>query len=197
MLILIGGPTASGKSTFARELANRCGASVVKMDDFYHTAGEQEALKLGENWDHPKMLDWKLFYKTMRDVLTGKTVKMPVFDKRDASRSFREFEPRDVVVLEGIWALNERCRLKGDLRIYLDARPEIRLQRRIERGVREEGRTPEFTRHMWENYVVPMEKIHVFPGKATADVVVTEENFQDALGKVLQLIKLRSEARQV
>jgi uridine kinase len=198
MLILIGGPTASGKSTFAVELAERIrDASVVRMDDFYYDSEERRVLELGSNWDDPKMLHWRMFHEVMAKVLAGEEVGMPHYNKRDGSRTFARFKPGSVVLLEGIWVMHERAGLEGDLCLYVDESRTKRLQRRIDRGIKKEGRTQEKILYMWKNHVVPMEEVHVFPAKEKVDLVVTEENSEGSIKNVLKIIEARSSARQV
>lgn len=193
VLILIGGPTASGKSTFAVELARRItGAFVVRMDDFYHDGEERRLLNLGDNWDDPKMLHWRMFREVMARVLAGEEVEMPRYDKGKFVRTFEKVRPSSTVVLEGIWVMHENAGVEGDLRVYVDAPRTKRLQRRIRRGLEKEGRSRENILHMWKDHVVPMEKVHVFPAKEMADIVVTEENFGESLKEVLKIIATQS-----
>lgn len=184
---MIGGPSASGKTTLARRLARRTAASVVRMDDFYHTQDERDAMGI-DSWDDPLALDWKLFHETLEGLLAGREMRVPRFRKSDSSRTWDRARLGDLVLLEGIWALHGRNRLEGDLKVYVEASREERLRRRLKRGREKEGRAEQEVLRMWKEGVVPMEEVHVFPGREKADIRVTEKSFDLSVAEISNLM---------
>jgi len=75
-----------------------------------------------------------------------------------------------------------------DLRIFVDAPPDVRLQRRIERDVAERGRTAESVREQWDTTVLPMHERFVEPVKAEASMVIVVPTLEsvDIVAEVIE-----------
>ena len=84
LIIGIAGGTGSGKSTFARKVADALDASSVAfidMDAYYHN---YTSLSLDErrkiNWDHPNSVDWDLLLAHLEALAQGREIEKPIYD---------------------------------------------------------------------------------------------------------------------
>lgn len=115
-IILVAGPSSSGKTTFANLLANRLENKGVKVhrvstDDFFKNRAEVPRLPNGKyDFDTLNAMDIPLFKKTVKLILTGGKVPLPSFDFKsgiktnDATSIY--VQDSDITIIEGIHALN-------------------------------------------------------------------------------------------
>jgi uridine kinase len=102
---------------------------------------------------------------------------VPVYDFATHTRAARTVAalPRKVVILEGILILAEPAlRELMDVRVYVDADADIRLIRRLERDIRERGRSLESVVAQYLETVQPMHLEFVEPSKRHAHVIIPE-----------------------
>lgn len=175
----IAGGTGSGKTTFARHVHSRDPrrVSIVPLDAYYYplnhlTLEEREKV----NFDHPDAIDFPLIRAHLSTLHSGGSAEIPVYDFASHNRVERpeKIEPTPIVIVEGILTLHDpELRNFFDFTVYVDTPDEIRLQRRLERDVRERGRTRELVNYQWENTVCPMHKKFCAPSKSHAARVVS------------------------
>ena len=204
LVIGIAGGTGSGKTTVARKIANALpDASVAFLDmdgyyrDFSHLPIE-ERRKI--NWDHPETFDLELFAAHLERLARGEPVEKPVYDFATHVRSPRteRITPADVVVVDGILLFaDERVRALFDVKVFVDADPDIRLVRRIQRDMSERDRPLEEILQQYLTTVRPMHQQFVEPGKRYADIIVPRggQNVV-AIEMILTLIQRRLDARR-
>jgi uridine kinase len=202
-LIGISGGSCSGKTSLALGLA-RClddlQPVVVPLDSYYfdleHIPEEERARY---NFDHPGAIDFDLFENQLVKLLEGKDVLVPVYDYESHTRAPQgEWIPvrpsRDqgerVVIVEGLHVFySPGVREMLDLKVFVDIGKAISLGRRVERDVRERGRTPESVVQQFQRHVVPMYEEYVEPVKEFADLVVDGERpLEESLGSVLAMV---------
>ena len=136
-LVGIGGHGGAGKSTLAARIP---GAQVVGTDEFWD----------GEGFD----LD-RLRREVFEPLLAGRTARFASWDWDGRSPGGeRSVEPVGVVVVEGVCALHRMFRDDYDVRVWVDAAYETRL----ERGVARDG---EAARATWIERWMPMEDRYV------------------------------------
>ena len=175
MLGLAGG-SGAGKTTLVDGLTSRLGedASVLWFDEYYHDLTHLPALqRAAVNFDHPSSLDELLLLEHLDGLLAGQPVEVPVYDFASHTRtgSTRRVEPRPVLVVDGILVLAvPELRRRLDLAVFVDASTEIRLARRMERDVRERGRTASSVRAQFAATVAPMHEVFVEPSAVHADL---------------------------
>jgi uridine kinase len=176
-VIGIAGCSCSGKTTLARELATQLDATLFPLDLYYRDLS-QFPLDSRErrNFDHPDSLESELIVEHVRALARGETIQRPVYDFKTHTRmagSFETIAPARVVIVEGILALHyaELVACYG-FSIFVDAPQEVCLARRIERDMRERGRTEESIREQWEATTQPMAELYVVPSSARASVTV-------------------------
>ena len=115
-IILIAGPSASGKTTFAQRLCIQLRVNGLRplymgTDDYFRERGEMIPDENGKlNFEDLTAVDVELFNSQMNDLLDGKTVDMPVFDFMTGSKRYgvrvTNAEEDQPIVIEGIHALN-------------------------------------------------------------------------------------------
>lgn len=179
LIIGIAGGTGSGKSTVARKVAEALAdASVafLEMDAYYRDFRHLTLEQLHHvNWDHPDAFDTDLLTIHLEALTRGEAVDMPVYEFATHSRAARthRIEPADVVVIDGILLLADaNVRALCDVKVFVDADPDIRLIRRIRRDTAVRGRTLESVLDQYLSTVQPMHLQFVEPSKRYADVIV-------------------------
>ena len=204
LIIGIAGGTGSGKTTVARKIANALpDASVAFLDmdgyyrDFSHLPME-ERRKI--NWDHPETFDLDLFVSHLERLARGEPIDKPVYDFATHVRSPRteRITSADVVVVDGILLFaDERVRALCDVKVFVDADPDIRLVRRIQRDMSERDRPLEEILQQYLTTVRPMHQQFVEPGKRYADIIVPRggQNVV-AIEMILTTIQRRLDARR-
>lgn len=176
-LIGIAGPSCSGKSELAKRLQRELGAPVLTLDSYYrelaHLSLEERA---GTNFDEPASLDEELLVAQVRSLAEGRAVDRPIYDFAHHTRSgeFERIEPAAHVVVEGLFALHwPELRALYGASVFIDVEDEVCFRRRLERDVRERGRTPESVRAQYERTVRPMAERYILPTRAWANLVVS------------------------
>ena len=162
-VILIGGGSASGKTYVLRKVLEKIPEDKIariSLDDYYKDLKElpiEERAKV--NYDHPKAFDWKLINQQLKALKNGQTIEKPLYDFTTHSRSLLTeiVQPKDLIIIEGIMALvNKELRDIGDLKVFISASRERRLVRRIDRDMKERGRTYESIIEQYFSTVLPM-----------------------------------------
>jgi uridine kinase len=177
----VAGGSGAGKTTVARRILGRVGTdkiAYVPHDSYYRDLGDlprtQRALI---NFDHPDSLDTDLFIEHIRALQRGESIEMPIYDFSTHTRTseVHRVNPQRVIMVEGILIFtDERLRELFDVLIYVDTDADIRFIRRLERDIRERGRTVDSTVHQWLNTVRPMHLQFVEPSKRYAHVIIPE-----------------------
>ena len=174
LILAIAGGTASGKTTLARRLVDTLGADqclLICHDRYYLDVEDPSRF----NYDHPGSLETDLLVEHLRTLKGGSPAELPIYDyasHRRQSRSER-VEPRPVVIVEGILVLeHEGLAASADLKVFVHAPADLRLERRIRRDVEERGRTRESVLEQWNDTVSPMHIAYVEPSRCKADLVL-------------------------
>ncbi|MDQ6690746.1 MAG: uridine kinase [Gemmatimonadota bacterium] len=179
LIIGIAGGSGSGKSTVAKNVADNLTTSSVAfidMDAYYKnftslTLGERRKL----NWDHPDAFDFDLLCSHLEALSQRKRIDKPEYDFVTHLRRHEPtpVESADVIVMDGILLfVDERVRDLCDIKVFVDADPDIRLIRRIERDTHVRGRPLEEIIEQYLSTVQPMHLQFVEPSKRYADVIV-------------------------
>ena len=195
-VVLIAGPSSSGKTTSCTKLAvylHSFGLTpkMISMDNFFKERVDTPRKANGEyDFECLEAVDLKLFNKTIKDLIDGKTVKMPTFDFYSGEKKFKTemtLAPTDILLIEGIHALNPKLlpdvdrkfkykiylspltavNIDRDNRIYLT---DTRLLRRMIRDNRTRGYNVSETLKLWKD-VRDGEEKNIFPYQDEADYV--------------------------
>lgn len=201
LVIGIAGGTGSGKTTVANNIVRRLdidAATVIQQDAYYRDlrdlAPAQRALR---NFDHPDSIENELFVRHLRGLKSGEAIDQPVYDFTHHLRTSEtvKISPRDVIIAEGILLFHfPDIKEVLDIKIYVDTPPDIRLLRRIQRDIRDRGRTLENVTEQYLSTVRPMHEEFVEPSKRFADVIVPEGGHNDiAIDMIASRIRLMKE----
>ena len=176
-LVLIAGWTCSGKTRFARALAEKlqpASAAVLSQDDYYRdTSHLTHAEKVRVNHDLPEALDLDLFAEHLATLCAGGEVPRLAYDfATGARRSEGTRGPADFVIAEGVRVF----RLappdhRPVLRVLLEGAPERLLARRIRRDTGERGYTEAETRRRFAEMALPAQREALAGAEAAADFV--------------------------
>lgn len=214
-LILIAGPSASGKTTFTKRLSvqlrvNGIEPVAISIDNYYLDRNDSPRRADGTyDFETIDAIDLKLFNRHVKELMAGKEVLTPVYSfsagKRDNNRKIRmKLGPNQVLITEGLHGLNERLSSqipkKNKFKIYVSALTQLciddhnriltsdtRLLRRIVRDRMFRGSNAAETLAMW-SMVRAGENIHIFPFQEEADVM-----FNSALVYEPALLKTHAE----
>ena len=190
--IAVVGGSASGKSRLAADMRDWLGeeAGHISLDDFYqdlgHLTEEQRGLV---NFDDPKAIDWDCLRLVMESLESGSLARLPVYDFTTHTRTSETklLAGGPVILLEGLWLLHhDWLREKFDFSVFVDCPEEERLKRRIERDVKERGRTEESVRKQFAEHVQPMHAAFVEPQKEWAGRLVTSPMSEEELDSLLE-----------
>ena len=204
LVIGIAGGSGSGKSTVARTVAESLGGASVALIDMDAYYRDLTRLPMEErrrvNWDHPDAFDHDLLVDHLGRLTRAEAVEKPVYDFVTHTRSPRTepVAPADVIVIEGILLfVDERVRELCDVKVFVDADPDVRLIRRIRRDMKKRGRPLDEILHQYETTVGPMHLQFVEPSKRYADVIVPRGGRNTvATEMIIAKIQRRLAARQ-
>jgi uridine kinase len=213
-LILIAGPSSSGKTTSSNRIAIQCrtlglNPIVVEMDNYFVSRDKTPLDENGEyDFESLYAMDLEFLNMQLNDILAGKEVELPKFDfvkgERFPSGKKIRMTDKDILIMEGIHALNKELTKDLDqsklFRIYVSALTSLsldennvisttdcRLLRRMVRDARTRGVSPEETILRWPSVRRGEEK-NIFPFQENADVM-----FNSSLIFELPLLKYYAE----
>lgn len=197
---LIAGPSSSGKTTFSGRLIEaierheKAGQKPLYLgtDDFFVEREDAPRDKKGEfDFEGLAAMDVELFTASINDLLAGKKADIPRFDfltgKKVFGERFEKLHPNQIIVVEGIHALNRKMSKGIDntekFKIYISPltqlniddhnrvpSTDIRLLRRMLRDYRTRGYAPRDTFKIWPK-VRQGESVNIFPYNSEADEV--------------------------
>ncbi len=195
-VILIAGPSSSGKTTFSKRLtvqllARGISPFPLEMDNYFVDRELTPRDEKGEyNFETIKAVDTRQLGEDLQRLINGERVQLPKFDfkvGRSSPGETVQLQPGQIIILEGIHGLNPELipnvPVEQTFRIYASALTQLnldwhnrvsttdtRLIRRIVRDARERGYTAQDTIARWES-VRRGEKRYIFPYQNNADVM--------------------------
>ncbi len=213
-LILVSGPSSSGKTTFSKRLAvqlkvRSISPIMISLDNYFVNRELTPLDEKGEyNFEALEALDLELLNDNINKLLNGETIKVPKFDfttgKRFYDNTTLSLKENDIIIAEGIHALNPKLTEQIDnglkYKIYISALTQIgidthnripttdnRLLRRIIRDNKYRGYSAIDTLRRWAS-VRKGEKQNIFPYQEEADIM-----FNSALPYELGVLKKHAE----
>ncbi len=208
-IILIAGPSSSGKTTLAKRLTIQLLSQGIspfplEMDNYFVDRDKTPKDEYGQpDFKSLGAVDTHYLTQDLRRLVAGECVRMPGYNFRTGRREPGEvikLQPGQVIILEGIHGLNPELLpnfpIEQTFRIYASALTQLnldrhnristtdtRLVRRIVRDARERGYTARETIQRWES-VQRGEKRNIFPFQENADIM-----FNSALAYELSALK--------
>ena len=169
---------------------------MISQDNYYFEKQLQARDEKGTiNFDLPGAIDRSALYDDMRELAVGKKVVRPeyTFNNDAAIATLVEVVPAPVIVIEGLFVFHF-TELAGmlDLRVYIDALDEIKLQRRLKRDAEERGYPESDVRYRWENHVMPCYRNYLKPYREHADIIITNNrSFNKGLDVLVNHLKTK------
>jgi uridine kinase len=179
-IIGVAGGSGSGKTTLANILQTALPwrTCMVGLDQFYcdltHLTMEE---RRNINFDDPRTLDLDLATAAVERLRQGQTASMPVYDFATCNRTAETISvsPAPIIIVDGMYALEHDPLVQlYDIGLFLDVDEPTRWQRKLERDLRERGRTYEQVLTMWNRFTRPMHNKFVQPTKSRATMVFTD-----------------------
>lgn len=217
-MILIAGPSSSGKTTFAQRLGiqlriNRIKPVTISVDNYFVERKDTPRDEKG-NYDFEciEAIDLELFNDHLTKLLNGEEVEMPEFDFHEGTKRYNgrklKLEPDQVLVIEGIHCLNDKLTSKiakdQKYKIYISAltvlnmdrynrisTTDTRLVRRIVRDYQFRGYDAKHTIATWHSVNNGEEK-NIFPYQEEANSIFNTSLIYELnvlKGVVLPLLK--------
>ncbi|RDV15129.1 uridine-cytidine kinase [Pontibacter diazotrophicus] len=182
-IVGITGGSASGKTTFLNQLLTSFSPENVCLvsQDNYYKAREFQTKDLNGvvNFDLPSCIDDKAYAHDILKLSQGETVYRTeyTFNNPNVVPKQLEFKPAPIVVVEGIFVFYfEEIAKLLDLKVYIDAKEYIKLQRRIVRDRIERGYDLEDVLYRYTHHVAPTYEKYIKPYKNDADIVIPNNN---------------------
>lgn len=197
-IIMVTGPSASGKTTTAHKLATAltlrgCSTQVISLDNFYLNKDVYPRFPDGsKDYENVEALDIPCIHKCLKQLMETGECELPIFDFETESRTNQVQHivmDGGAIIIEGIHALNpimtKQLPQGTCFKIYAGLREEysdedgermlstrdIRLARRMSRDVRFRGHSPELTLSLW-NRVCEGEDRYIKVFKNEADILI-------------------------
>lgn len=196
-IVLIAGPSSSGKTTFARRLCIQLRVNGIRpiylgTDDYFVNRVDTPLDANGEkDYENLNALDLKLFNRNMKDLIAGKVVDMPIYDFIKGEKIFgqkmTQLAEDQILVIEGIHALNEKLTEmiphEQKYKIYISPLTQLgidehnristtdeRMLRRLVRDYQFRGYSAKETIKNWPKVRAGEDK-NIFPYSGEADIL--------------------------
>lgn len=182
VIIGIAGGSASGKTAVAYKIyeyfKGKHTIKIIKLDDYYkdqsHLTMEKRVLT---NYDHPFAFDMELLVKHLDCLKAGQAIQKPIynFELHNRAEEIETIYPRDVFILEGLFVLNEsQIREYCDILAYVDTDADIRFIWRLQRDMKERGRSLDSICNQYLTTVRPMHEQFIETSKKYAHIIIPE-----------------------
>jgi uridine kinase len=176
-MIGIAGGSCSGKTLIAEGISGalRPGSRVLVLglDSYYNdfTGVRHDQIEV----DVPEALDKECLVQQLGALAVGRSVERPMYDYVTHSRRPRgeRVDPGDYVIVEGLFALYwQEVRDLLELKVFVLIDHDTALSRRLERDIRERGRTEQSVRSQYLHTVIPMYERYVHPTRDYAELTL-------------------------
>lgn len=182
IIVEIAGGSASGKtSAVAEKIKDAFGdkAIIFSMDDYYR-GGEfmDNEAKKGNilNLDQPEALNLELLRSHLDALKAEKEIQKPVYNFKTGEPIGTEtLRPCRVIIVEGLFALNDILAKEGDVKAFVDIGVHGRILRRLLRDVERTGQRPADILKYFSEVVEPMHEKYIQSTKKNADIVIKNE----------------------
>lgn len=197
-LVLLAGPSSSGKTTSAKKLCNYLESlgfhtHVLSTDDYFKERKDSPKDENGEyDFECLQAIDTNLFNRQLAQLLDGEKVSIPKFNfiagKKEYKNNYLQLEKDDVIVIEGLHCLNEELTMsiprKNKFKIFIGPFTQLNIDdhnrihtsdtrrlRRIVRDNKHRGYGASETLKMWPK-IREGEFKYIFPYQNDADAVI-------------------------
>lgn len=209
-IILIAGPSSSGKTTFAQRLAVQLQVNgkrpvSISVDDYFVNREDTPVDEYGEyDFEALESIDLKQFNEDLLKIVNGELVELPRFNFKDGKREYHgdyiKIAKDQLIIIEGIHGLNDKLTKAIDhkikFKIYISALTQLnidihnripttdtRILRRMVRDFKYRGSSADRTFSLWDS-VRRGENKNIFPFQESSDAI-----FNSALVYELSVLK--------
>ena len=197
LFIGVTGGSGSGKTSFINELKSQFSSSelcVVSQDDYYRPIDEQIKDDQGiENFDIPGSIDHEAFYSDLIKLSRGEKVERLeyTFNNVLAKPQLKTFNPAPVIIVEGIFIFHfEEIQKLLDVKIFLHAKENLKVIRRIKRDRVERNYDLEDVLYRYEYHVMPTYEKYILPYMEQCDIVINNnQHFRNSVSIITAWIK--------
>ncbi len=196
-VILIAGPSSSGKTSFANRLGIQLRVlgikpHVISMDDYFINRDDTPVDENGNrDYENIDCIDIKQFNEDLNNLIAGKRVELPYYNfvsgMREYKGRFMKLKENEMIIIEGIHGLNDKLtpsiKPENKFKIFISAMTQLnvdnhkfistsdsRLLRRIVRDNLSRGNDAAATIAAWP-YVTRGEAKNIFPFQENADII--------------------------
>ena len=182
VIVEVGGGSASGKTlAVSKKIKDYFGeeAIIFPMDDYYHGNSfmrENAEKGIFLNWDQPEALNLEYLHEHLTLLKQNISINKPIYSmKYSEIVGYEILKPSRLIILEGIFALNDIIKDQGDIKVYVEIGTHGRLLRRLIRDIERTGKDPSEILKYFAEVVEPMHKKYVEPSKFNADIIIVNE----------------------
>ena len=182
IVVEIAGGSASGKNSAVADMVKRVfgdEALILSADDYYRgkTFMDSEAKKGNIlNWDQPEALNLDLFQQHLAQLKSGQPIEKPIYDMRVSEpTSTEEVTPKKIIIVEGLFALDEKLKDQGDVKAFVEIGTHGRIVRRLLRDIQRTGQKPADILKYFSQVVEPMHEKYIESTKKNADLIIDNE----------------------
>ncbi|HMZ73491.1 MAG TPA: uridine kinase [Saprospiraceae bacterium] len=185
----ITGGSGSGKTTFLRELRRKFKPEqvcIVSQDDYYRARNEQITDDQGfKNFDIPYSIDHEAFYNDLIRLRNGETITRMEYTFNNPNVQPKEItlQPAPFIIVEGIFIFHfEEIRNLLDIKIFLHAKDNLKIIRRIKRDQIERNYPLDDVLYRYQHHVLPTYEKYIYPYMDDCDIVLNNNtNFDKSL----------------
>lgn len=198
-IVGITGGSASGKTSFLKGVLSAFADDqicLISQDNYYLSRDIIPVDDQGiHNFDLPETIDHHLYARHIGQLRDGQVVtqKEYTFNNPAVIPRMLTFNPAPIIVVEGIFVFHFReLADQMDLKIFIDAKNSIKLERRVKRDAEERGYDLDDVMYRWKYHVKPTYRQFIKPYKAEADIVIPNNNhYQKGLDVVIAFLKTK------
>lgn len=193
----ITGGSGSGKTFFLRGLSTQFAQDdicLLSQDNYYKPIHDQTRDDNGiENFDLPGAIDRKAFHDDVLKLKAGINVsrKEYTFNNPSSEAHTFHFKAAPLLVVEGLFVQYfEEIEQELDLKIFIEAKPHVKIARRIKRDQVERGYDINDVLYRYEFHVMPVYETLIEPLKHSSDLIIpNNSNSARALSVVIEYLK--------
>lgn len=179
------GGSGSGKTFILKYLLDQLSgskASALCQDNYYIARENQPTDENGiKNFDLPESISLSEFHSDLRKLKSGEQLSRReyTYNNPGVKPSVIEIKPAPILFVEGIFIFSD-ARIDGELdyRIFVEAKTDIMLDRRLKRDFIERGYDEDDVNYRYHNHVIPTYNEYIGPYKHKADVIIQNNQHQ-------------------